>query len=128
MRTLKSRISLTYITSCLCLLNAICPYLLVTEWQVLITKIYANEQLLLVSQTSGFEFSDLTLNNRELITFCTLPAFIKLPCHLSSSKVFARMPMTPYMYNHTAQFSLALSLQLWCFYQCLSSLHCHLWL
>jgi len=42
-------------------------------------KIYANEQLLPVSQRVVFEFSDLMLNNRELISTCTLPAFVKFP-------------------------------------------------
>lgn len=82
-------------------------------------KIYANEQLLLVSWTSVFEFSDLKLNSRELITSCTLPAFVKLPCHLSSSNIFAHMPVIPYMCNHTPQLSSAPSLQLRFFYQCL---------
>lgn len=86
MRTFKSRISPIYITSCLHLLNAICPSHRVTSAN---NKIYANEQLLPVSQTSVFEFSDLMLNNRELITTCPLPAFVQFSYQLSPSNIFA---------------------------------------
>lgn len=56
-------------------------------------QIYANEQLLPVSQMSVFEFYDLMLNNRELIATCTLAAFKKFPYQLSPSNICAHMPM-----------------------------------
>lgn len=86
MRTLKSRISPVCITSCLHLLNAVplSPHQRVTSAN---NRIYANEQLLPVSQTPVFEVWDLMLNNRKLITTCTLPAFIKFPYQLSPSSI-----------------------------------------
>lgn len=89
-------------------------------------RIYANEQLLPVSQTSVFDCSDLMLNNRETITTCTLPALRKFPYQLSPYTVFAQMPMILYVQNRTPPSSSALSLQLPCFqrgcFLCLSPL------
>lgn len=116
MRTLKSRISPIYITSASleCYLP-LSPSHRVTSANI---KIYANEQLLPVSETSVFEFSDLMLNNSELITTCTLPAFVKFPYQLSPSGFLAR----PRVCHHAPPCPVAPSVQLRRCYECLPPL------